>query len=176
MAGYADAAVVPDVVRWVKSSGGPLMAIPEAVLAFWAGADGDETSSDYDRACDIDGPVGLLPVGDTRALVLGDEPAPTAYLPGPGVFVRCYAADFETELLAGVPAALETAAWEPELRWRVPGPVVLLDAVRPGRSLRETDHVRVELTAGAYTVCAARVTTGPQTSLGFVRVRPLADR
>lgn len=175
MAGYADAAVVPDVVRWVESSGGPLIAIPEAVLPFWAGADGDETSSDYDRACHVDGPVGLLPVGDTRALVLGDEPAPTVYLPEHGTFVRRYAADSADALLADVPAALATAAWEPELRWRVPGPLILLDAVRPGRSLRETDHVRVELAAGAYGISTARVSTGPETSLGLVRVRPRAD-
>lgn len=174
MAGYADAAVVPDVVRWVESSGGPLIAIPEAVLPFWAGADGDETSSDYDRACDVDGHVGLLPVGDTRALVLGDEPASTTYLPEYSTFVRCYAADSETELLAGVPAALDTAAWEPELRWRVPGSVVLLDAVWPGRSLWETDHVRVELAPGLYGISAAQVWTGPETWLGLVRVRPLA--
>ncbi|WNZ13252.1 immunity 21 family protein [Streptomyces sp. 11x1] len=175
MAGYADAAVVPDVVRWVESSGGPLIAIPEAVLPFWAGADGDETSSDYDRACEVDGDVGLLPVGDTRVLVLGDEPASTAYLPEHGVFVRWYAADSETELLSGVPAALDNAVWGPELSWRVPGPVVLLDAVWPGRSLPETDHARVELAPGHYGVSAARVSTGPETWLGLVRVRSQSD-
>jgi hypothetical protein len=173
MAGYADAAVVPDVVRWVESSGGPLIAIPEAVLPFWAGADGDETSSDYDRACDVDGHVGLLPVGDTRALVLGHEPASTAYLPEHGTFVRWYAADSEAELLADVPAALDTAAWEPEVWWRVPGPVVLFDAVWPGNTFRETDHVRVELDPGHYGVRAAHVSTGPETWLGLVQVRPL---
>lgn len=175
MAGYADAVVVPDVVRWVGSSGGPLIALPEAVLPFWAGADGDETSSDHDRACEVDGPVGLLPVGDTRALVLGDEPASTTYLPEHGTFVRRYAADSETEVLADVAAALDGAAWETELRWRVPGPVVLFDAVRPGRSLRDIGHVRVELAPGVYGVSAARVSTGPETRLGLVRVRPPAD-
>ncbi|MDX2529270.1 immunity 21 family protein [Streptomyces europaeiscabiei] len=173
MAGYAETAVVPDVVRWVESSGGPLIALPEAVLPFWAGADGDETSSDYDRACDIDGYVGLLPVGDTRALVLGHEPASTAYLPEHGTFVRWYAADSEAELLADVPAALDAAAWEPEVRWRVPGPAVLFDAVWPGDAFRDTDHVRVELAPGHYGVRAARVVTGPETWLGLVQVRSL---
>lgn len=149
------------------------MAIPEAVLPFWAGADGDETSSDYDRACDIDGYVGLLPVGDTRALVLGHEPAPTAYLAEHGTFVRRHAADSEAELLAEVPAALDAAAWEPEMEWRVPGPVVLCDAARPGDALRQKDHVRVELDPGHYGVRAAYVSTGPGTWLGLVQVRPL---
>ncbi|MGW0845783.1 immunity 21 family protein [Streptomyces sp. NPDC002787] len=172
MARYTDA-VVPDVVRWVESSGGPLIAIPEAVLPFWAGADGDETSSDYDRACDVDGHVGLLPVGDTRALVLGHEPAPSAYLPEHGTFVRRYAAGSEAELLAHVPAALDAAVWEPEVRWRVPGPVVLFDAAWPGDAARRNDHVRVELEPGHYGVRAAYVSTGPETRLGLVRVRPL---
>lgn len=163
------------MVRWVESSGGPLIAIPEAVLPFWAGADGDETSSDYDRACDIDGHVGLLPVGDTRALVLGHEPASTAYLAEHGAFVRCYPADSAAELLADVPAALDAAAWEPEVEWRVPGPVVLFDAVRPGGAVRQADHVRVELGPGRYGVRAAYVSTGPETWLGLVRVRPLTD-
>ncbi|WP_200300844.1 Imm21 family immunity protein [Streptomyces adelaidensis] len=180
MARYADP-VMADVVRWVASSGGPLIAIPEAVLPFWAGADGDETSSDHDRACDVDGHVGLLPVGDTRALVLGHqgreghEPASTAYLPEHGTFVRRPEAASEAELLAAVPAALDAAAWQPEAEWRVPGPVVLFDAARPGGALRQTDHVRVELDPGRYGVRAAYVSTGPETWLGLVQVRPFSD-
>ncbi|MFE6486320.1 Imm21 family immunity protein, partial [Streptomyces sp. NPDC057757] len=82
-------------VEWVESGGGPLIAIPEIVLPFWSGADGDEMYSDYDRACDVDGSIGLVPVGDTRALVLGDEPASTSFLPEHGTFVRWCAADSE---------------------------------------------------------------------------------
>ncbi|MFE7761296.1 immunity 21 family protein [Streptomyces sp. NPDC057438] len=173
MARYTDTAVAPGAVRWVESGGGPLIALPEAVLPFWAGADGDETSSDYDRACDLDGHIGLLPVGDTRALVLGREPAATTYLPEHGTFVRRYAADSGAGLLADVPAALDAADWEPEARWRVPGPVVLFDAACPGDAFRGRDHVRVELAPGRYGVRAARVATGPRTWLGLVRLRPL---
>ena len=139
----------------MESGGGPLIVIPEVVLPFWSGADGDETSSDYDRACDVDGYIGLVPVGDTRALVLGDEPASTAFLPEHGTFVRWCAADSEDELLAGVPAALEAAVWEPEVHWNVPGPVVLFDAAWPGpnRSGRSTSGSRW---SRAGTRCARR--------------------
>jgi hypothetical protein len=178
MARYADTVVVPGAVRWVESGGGPLIAVPEAVLPFWAGADGDETSSDHDRACDLDGHIGLLPVGDSRALVLGCEPAATTYLPEHAAFVRHHAADSPAgpraaASLADVPAALDAAVWEPEVRWRVPGPVVLFDAARPGGAVGVGDHVRVELTPGRYGVRAARVATGPRTWLGLVRLRPL---
>ncbi|MFC8435338.1 immunity 21 family protein [Streptomyces sp. NPDC057253] len=165
----------PGLVEWVESGGGPLIAVPETVLPFWAGADGDETASDYDRACEVDGCVGLLPVGDTAALVLGDEPASTSYLPDQDTFVRWYAADSEDELLAEVPAALATADWEQEVSWSVPGPVVLFDAAWPGNDSVNTDHLKVSLAPGRYAVRAARVRPGPETWLGLVQVRRLSD-
>jgi len=163
----------PGAVEWVESGGGPLIAVPETVLPFWAGADGDETASDYDRACEVDGFVGLLPVGDSAALVLGDEPASTAFLPEHAVFVRWGAADSEDELLAEVPAALATAAWEDEVRWTVPGPVVLFDAAWPGHDSARTDYLRVVLEQGSYAVRAAQVRPGPETWLGLVQLRRL---
>lgn len=169
MVRYAD----PGVVEWVESGGGPLIAVPETVLPFWAGADGDETASDYDRACEVEGRVGLLPVGDSAALVLGDEPASTAYLPDHAAFVRWCAADSEAELLAEVPAALATAAWEDEVRWEVPGTVVLFDAAWPGNDSARAGHVKVALPPGRYAVRAAQVKPGPETWLGLVQLRPL---
>ncbi|MET7740449.1 immunity 21 family protein [Streptomyces sp. NPDC005385] len=165
----------PGAVEWVESGGGPLIAIPEAVLPFWSGADGDEMSSDYDRACDVEGSIGLVPVGDSRALVLGDEPASTSYLPEHGIFVRWSAAESEDELLAVVPAALATAVWDPEVQWHVPGPVVLFDAAWPGPVSERTDHLKVALAPGRYGVRAARVEPGPETWVGLVQLRRLAD-
>ncbi|MFD7679912.1 immunity 21 family protein [Streptomyces sp. NPDC060187] len=164
----------PGAVEWVESGGGPLIAIPEAVLPFWSGADGDEMSSDYDRACDVEGFIGLVPVGDSRALVLGDEPASTSYLPEHGLFVRWSAAESEDELLAVVPAALATAVWDPEVQWNVPGPVVLFDAAWPGTASERTDHLKVALAPGRYGVRAAHVEPGPETWVGLVQLRRLA--
>ncbi|MFF7312205.1 Imm21 family immunity protein [Streptomyces sp. NPDC008137] len=166
----------PGAVEWVESGGGPLIAVPETVLPFWAGADGEETASDYDRACEVDGHVGLLPVGDCTALVLGDEPASTAYLPDQGVFVRWCAGDSEGELLASVPDAVARARWEPEVSWQVPGPVLLFDAAWPGGEPVGSDRVRVVLEPGKYAVRAARVRPGPETWLGLVQLRLLAPR
>ncbi|MFD7697422.1 immunity 21 family protein [Streptomyces sp. NPDC059374] len=163
----------PGTLEWIESGGGPLIAVPETVLPFWAGADGDETASDYDRACEVDAPVGLLPVGDGAALVLGDEPASTAYLPDHGVFVRWCAADSEAALLAGIPSALATADWGREVHWKVPGPVVLFDSAWPGRETERTEHLRVGLTPGAYAVRAAHARPGPETWMILVQLRRL---
>lgn len=165
----------PGAVEWVESGGGPLIAVPETVLPFWAGADGDETVSDYDRACEVDRLVGLLPVGDSAALVLGDEPASTSYLADHDTFVRWGAADSEDELLAAVPAAFATAVWEDEVSWTVPGPVVLFDAAWRGNESVDTDHVKVPLAPGRYAVRAANVRPGPETWLGLVQLRRLSD-
>ncbi|MFF4836534.1 immunity 21 family protein [Streptomyces sp. NPDC001315] len=171
MVRYAD----PGAVEWVESGGGPLIAVPETVLPFWAGAEGDETASDYDRACEIDAAVGLLPVGDSAALVLGDEPAATAYLPDHGTFVRWYAADSAEELLAELPEALVTASWASEVNWNVPGTVLLFDAAWPGNDCARTDHVKISLHPGRYAVRAAQVQPGPETWLGLVQLRRLPD-
>lgn len=160
----------------IESGGGPLIAVPEAVLPFWTGADGEETASDYDRACEVDGAVGLPPVGDFAAPVLGDDPASTACLPDHAAFVGRRAADSEDELPAGVPEAHRTARWEPEVCRRVPGPVLLFDADRPGSDCARTDHVRVALDPGRYAVRAAEVRPGPETWLNVVQLRRLTDR
>ncbi|MGW2168974.1 immunity 21 family protein [Streptomyces sp. NPDC001705] len=165
----------PGAVEWVESGGGPLIAVPETVLPFWTGADGEDADSDYDRACEVDGYVGLLPVGDSTALVLGDEPASTAYLPEHGTFVRWCAADSEAEVLAGVPAALDTAEWEPEVAWRVPGPVVLFDAAWPGAASERAGRVRVALAPGRYAVRAAEARPGAETWLSLVQLRRLSE-
>jgi hypothetical protein len=163
----------PGAAEWVESGGGPLIAVPETVLPFWAGADGDETASDYDRACEVEGYVGLLPVGDATALVLGEDPASTAFLPDHGTFVRWGAADCEDDVLAAVPAALATADWKDEVHWTVPGPVVLFDAAWPGTDSTRADHVKVVLEPGGYAVRAAQVQPGPETWLGLVQLRRL---
>lgn len=112
----------------VESGGGPLIVVPEQELAVWRGADED----DYGRACDVDGYIGLVRVGGSDALVLGDDPASTAYLPAHGAFVRWCAADSEADVLDGVEAALRTVVWEEELSWTVPGAggAVRLDVFR----------------------------------------------
>ncbi|MER6027021.1 immunity 21 family protein [Streptomyces sp. NPDC001851] len=169
MARYAD----PGALEWVESGGGPLVAVPETVLPFWAGADSEELDTDYDRACEVDGYVGLLPVGDSAALVFGDEPASTTYLPDHAAFVRWSAANSEAELLDSVPGALDTAVWGSEVHWRVPGPVLLFDSAWPGGAAASQEHVRIDLQPGSYTVRAAYVQPGPETWFGLVQLRRL---
>ena len=67
--------------KWIESTGGPLIAIPETHLLMWTGTDGP----DYERACAISNYVGTLSVGDAQALVFGDEPMSTTCVELPSV-------------------------------------------------------------------------------------------
>ncbi|NMI55882.1 MULTISPECIES: Imm21 family immunity protein [unclassified Streptomyces] len=169
MVRYAD----PGAVEWIESGGGPLIVIPEASLSVWRGADGDEWE-DYDRACDVDGHVGLIAVGQSHALVLGFDPASTAFLSSAGAFVRWIAADSEEELLDSVDAALASAVWEETVTWDVPGPVVLLDSACPGGEAHEGERLRVEIAAGRYRVQAAQVTPRSRTTFCLVQLVPVS--
>ncbi|MGI5148125.1 Imm21 family immunity protein [Plantactinospora sp. CA-294935] len=84
---------------WVSSAGGPLLVAPQSALSLWTGVDSTdeslESSGDCDRACAIDGYVGVVAIGQRQALVLGDEPAPTTYLPSERLFLR-WAAAYKT--------------------------------------------------------------------------------
>ena len=61
-------------MKWLSSEGGPLVMVGQSELINWQGVDG----SDYDRACSVEDYLGLIPVGNSQALVLGDEPCQTA--------------------------------------------------------------------------------------------------
>ncbi|MFG2994876.1 Imm21 family immunity protein [Streptomyces sp. NPDC048257] len=169
MARYAD----PGLVDWVESGGGPLVVVPAAVLASWEGADGEGPESDYGRACSVVGYARLVAVGSSQALVLGDEPSSTAFLPEHGVFVRWVAAESEADLLGGVEAAMKDADWEGEQVWEVPGPVVLFDSAWPGSEVEPDNHMRVDLAAGRYELRAALAQPHSLTTFQLVRLLPL---
>ncbi|WP_405797926.1 Imm21 family immunity protein [Streptomyces sp. NBC_01506] len=172
MVRYAD----PGAVEWVESSGGPLVMVPAGALPSWLGSDSDEQETDYDRACEVDGWVGLIAVGSEVALVLGGEPASTAFLPGPGLFVRWCAGESEAEFLESIGPALDAAAWEPEIYWDLSGAVLLFDPVWSGRELAGQDQARVDLESGRYAVSWAYVEPDPLTSSVLVRMRRLPQR
>ncbi|WP_212996721.1 Imm21 family immunity protein [Winogradskya consettensis] len=138
---------------WVSSLGGPLVVVPRSALTLWDG--GDE--GDYGRACAVDGYLGLVAVGQQRALVLGDEPTLTTYLPAERLFLRWAAAYEEADLVSAARRAVRDGVeWDAgeDVRWVVDGPVVLFDSVWPGADLEPDNHLVVDLLPGTYRVRA----------------------
>ncbi|MET9249304.1 Imm21 family immunity protein [Nonomuraea sp. NPDC003709] len=88
------------------------------------------------------------PVGARQALVLGDEPAMTTYLPTERLFLRWAAAYSEAELVAAAKRALAAEPdWDDDedLNWEVREAVVLFDSAIPGAEL-EPGRYRVRAT------------------------------
>jgi hypothetical protein len=120
-------------LTWIESAGGPLILLEEHLLSHWHGIQTD----DYDRACGIDDYLGLLDVGSGRALVLGEEPMPTAWqplsAPAEGMFVRWQYADDNESVVEAI-ADLSKASWEVTgIVYDLTGSSLLLfDATCPG--------------------------------------------
>ncbi|MGV0101281.1 Imm21 family immunity protein [Streptomyces californicus] len=178
---------------WVESMGGPLIVVPVSSSAAWRGGTetgvmaGDATApDDYDRACAVDGPAGVITVGEdgAQALVLADEPATTCFLPEHRTFLRWLAADSETGLktAAGAVLADPATAWEECGTWSSDGPAVLMDSAEAG-SAPDTDRsgdampsrAPVALPAGRWRVRAAHTEADEETGVGLIPLLPVAS-
>ncbi|MDP9864167.1 hypothetical protein J2S55_003433 [Streptosporangium brasiliense] len=116
-----------------------------------------ETWGDYGRACAVEGYIGLVTVGAQQALVLGDEPAMTTYLPAERLFLRWAAANSEAELVEAAKLALAAEpAWDDDedLNWEVRESIVLFDSTIPGAELQPDERLIIDLGPGQYRVRA----------------------
>ncbi|MFJ2081952.1 Imm21 family immunity protein [Micromonospora chokoriensis] len=157
---------------WVDSGGGPLIVVPTSALGAWEGAsvDDDDSWGDYERACRVDGHVGVLDVGADQALVLADEPASTTYLPDRRIFVRWSYAASEADVVRLIPRAVTIARWEDAGTWTTSGPAELFDSGHTGNGLEHTAHLTVDLAAGTYLIRTASVQPDRRTALVLVQL------
>lgn len=152
-------AVMPH--SWVHSAGGPFLVAPESELGHWGGVedmDGPmQTWGDYGRACAVQGYIGLVAVGSQQALVLGDQPARTTYLPAERVFLRGAHTGSDEEIATMARRVLPEIVWDADedLRWDVREAVVLFDSAWAGTEIEPGNHLRIELEPGGYRVRAA---------------------
>lgn len=93
---------------WITSTGGPLILIPESACDQWGGAldDYSDRTGAYGRACAVNDCVGLIDVGPAKALVLGDHPADTTFVPERGSLLRVIASDDDLDPTRTVTALL----------------------------------------------------------------------
>ncbi|MGW5220037.1 Imm21 family immunity protein [Nocardia sp. NPDC004085] len=167
---------------WVESAGGPLLIAPESELGHWGGtADMDgpvETWGDYGRACSVEGYIGLVTVGSQQALVLGDQPARTTYLPAQRTFLRWAAADSEAELVAAAQQALqEHITWDQgeDLIWEIRESVVLFDSAWPGTEIELDNQLHIALDPGRYRVRATYI-KNPNNWMILTQLQPTVDK
>jgi hypothetical protein len=178
--------------NWVCSAGGPLIVAPAEIARYWRGVEGwspsevqrgwaDESVSDYSRACGIDDYLGTLKVGHGDAIILGDEPMQTAFIPNPegGIFVRWMYAASEDGVLRALGSVPEPA-WEPtphRIEVSREG-LLVFDSAFPGDALPpppndvdSTSWIHVELPEGNYMVDTADYEPDGSTRLILHRLR-----
>lgn len=149
-------------LTWLETGGGPFIVVPRVALPHWSGGDG----GDYDRACEVMDGVGVLALPDgAEALVLGDEPLSTAYLPELRVLVRWHYAESEEGVADIIRAGLATAEWEEGPVLGTPGDLVMFDAAYFGTEVGTlTDGTVLDLAAGRYRVDSASIEPDDLTS------------
>jgi Immunity protein 21 len=187
--------ITMEPITWVNSLGGPLIVIPAEIAHHWRGiettlpATGDPAtirdavlkSSDYSRACSVDGYLGVLEVGPGECLVLGDDPMQTAILPtiDGGLIVRWMYAESEEELLRAVRPVPEDV-WEqtPHRLLVGSGGLLVFDSVYSGDDLPSTcgeganvSWIKVPVQMGTYEVDTADYQPNDSTRLILHRVR-----
>lgn len=122
-------------LKWVCCDGGPHILMEKRLLSSWEGTDppangrvveavfrwaGEGTvATDYDRACDVNKYIGVIPVGTGQAIVIDDDVPMSAWLPGE----------------SGTGSILVLEEWSCDLR-----SADIIDAVRnlPDRNLVDT--------------------------------------
>ncbi|MER5866642.1 Imm21 family immunity protein [Kitasatospora sp. NPDC002040] len=180
---------------WVESMGGPLIVVPVSALQYWGGCteegmiigDSDQPD-DYDKACQVEGLAEAITLHGhdaVTALVLGDEPATTCYLPELRAFVRWLAADSDAELLAAAEAALNdpSTPWEECGVWQTDGSAVLMDSAEAGQHLGvpypdgrgQPAQAPVPVPAGRWKVRAFHKSAGESAWVGLVQLLPEAE-
>ncbi|GAC1470732.1 MAG: immunity 21 family protein [Isosphaeraceae bacterium] len=183
---------------WVCSAGGPLIVVPAEIAQYWRGVEGwspsevqrdwaDESVSDYARACGIDDYLGTLEVGHGKALILGDEPMQTAFIPASefipategGIFVRWMWAESEDGVRRALGSVPESA-WEttPHRIEVAREGLLVFDSAWPGdalpppsRDVVPASWARIELPEGTYTVDTADYEPDGSTRLILHRLR-----
>jgi hypothetical protein len=171
-------------LTWIESSGGPLLLLSSEHLADWEGVDSSSNghivqatfrwndpsvaATDYDRACDVEDYIAVIPVANGTGLVLNQEPMPTAWWPHDdqigGLLIRWLQGDPETDVLELL-AHLPNLGWESgHITFTVgSSSLYLFDAASPGNELDE--HLTIALRAGAYRITTALYEPDNRTSL-----------
>ncbi|WP_392533076.1 Imm21 family immunity protein [Nostoc sp. C117] len=165
-------------LKWVSSTGGPLVLIHTQYLNKWFGVYSFTTEENkieiyleggglvleedflnpqkthYGKACEYPNLCGIIDFDDKQVIVLGDEPATTAWFPYPdeegGIFLRwIFAPDEESMLksLNGIP----NKGWEKNGIFNAKSSSFkLIDSSCPGIDVEENESLAITLNPGNY--------------------------
>lgn len=163
-------------LQWLDTGGGPYVLVRSDQLERWRGLRPDAETSDFDRACAVEDYIGLVDFGPGKAVVLGDDPFSTAFMPAPtvggGYLLRWLWGDDEEAAVAAL-HQIRPEEWTSEklLFDAGDGKLTLFDAIHPGDAAPQ--RVEIELGPGTYAVATANVQPDDQLCLMVHRLIPL---
>jgi hypothetical protein len=160
-------------MQWISSEGGPLLLIPDDLLADWNGVSPRSNfHSDYEGACTIEDYLGVIVVGRGQGLVLDDEPFETTWLGNDegGLFVRWRFALDEPSVVRHLQDA-GSARFQPTgLQYQTScRRSVLFDAAVSGMEVAES-HLNIILEPGVYEIETAEFEPDSKTALVLHRL------
>lgn len=138
-------------MRWITSAGGPLVLVPQTMVAQWRGV--SDGGRDYAAACAVDDYLGVIQWNGVEVLVFNDEPlATTCATADLTVFLRWIYAPNEGAIVS---AAQDLAHYLPQQESGVvfdcrAARYALFDAGAPGQNVVEM--IEVEIAPGTYIV------------------------
>lgn len=178
-----------DHLKWVASAGGPLALLAKKELSRWVGCFGKLTfgtnqyvwekdltypnKTHYDSVCEFDGLIGVMVIDGIQVIILGDEPATTAWHPlfheDGGILIRwIYANGMEAvnDLLERIPYegwTFETEVIIQSSEW------VLFDSAAMGMEVDEVLPLRLQ--SGKYEFSSLEYHPDDQTHFRLHRIR-----
>ncbi len=144
---------VGGAIDWLETEGGPFVVLAVETAGKWGVPDGDVSA--FERSLEVDDYLGLTEFDGGHALVLGDDPYPTALLAAPrfgGVYIirRLWGEDVED----AIDAVHEIRAheWSPEgvVFDAMDGRIVLFDSVRDPFAARH--RISLSIAPGRYAI------------------------
>lgn len=156
--------------NWVSSDGGPLIVMEQKYLANWEGCDepsngrvveasfrwGLEVATDYDRACDIEDYLGLIDVGEGKAIVLGGDEMPTTWFPLPksheGILIRWFYGDSESNVINVAESMLDELWKDENFKFTVEDSDLSLFAATESGNDKRYSRLKFKLSSGTYSI------------------------
>lgn len=164
-------------LAYVETEGGPFILLPLELKKAWKGVGDDEDedeASDYERAEEFLSTVGVLDVGDGKALILGEAEV-TAFRPTKdgGVLIQRVFGEEDEDVIAAVDEAIASGKWK-ATKHVLPiagnGKVALFDSAYAYEDADEDEVLKIALAPGSYAIDTARVKT-KDVEAGLVRLR-----
>lgn len=156
--------------QWTSSDGGPLLLIEEKSLLNWEGSDapsngrvveanfrwGLEVATDYDRTCDVEDWLGLINVGEGKAIVLGGDETATTWLDliekREGMLVRWIYADSDEDAVNKAKSLFDELGKEESFEFKVGDSDLILFSAAESGEYKISPRLKFNLESGDYKI------------------------